>query len=380
MAGREPQPRAREEEVVLLAAQAEGLEQGVHHRRRDAAPGVGDRKLQPHPVQRSGAQAHRSLLRELQGIGREVEQHAAERRREAQPRIHLGHRCLEQQPFLLGHRTHDVQRLLHDVGDRERNWRMVHQAQAAACQFHHVVGEPREAQRRAVDQAELARHEWRHGAALPVAQPLREKEDRAQRRTHVVRDLGQQRRRLHARELGEEALRRVEFQRRFHPFEAQQDAHQLRAVHLGAALLQLVHEATAHRAAEPVCVHERGHVGQRDVPAVDAAVQRRLEREERIAQHRRRNPLGARLLAQPAERVHRARQRLPDRPAAGRRALDDPAFRDRHRRQVRGRERPREPRPRPRNARVGAGRAGAGLGTAAHVRIRRQRALLPRPA
>ena len=67
--------------------------------------------------------------------------------------------------------------------------RLVHQRRAAARELDHVAGKRAQTERRRVDESELSLLNRRQRAARPVAQPLRENEDRSERRAHVVRHL-----------------------------------------------------------------------------------------------------------------------------------------------------------------------------------------------
>ena len=186
-----------------------------------------------------------ALIGELEGVGGEVEEDAAQRHRVAHPLVVRGREQPHREMLLFGDRPHDVAHRLEHRRDGERRRVLLHQLIAALRELDDVARDRREPERRGVDQAELAPLHVIDGAALATLQCLGQNEDRRQRRAEVVGDVHEQRQPVGARELLGEGLRPVRLNRDAHALHRDEQRQQLRIGH--ADLAPTLHDFAAQQ-------------------------------------------------------------------------------------------------------------------------------------
>ena len=168
----EPEPRPREGEPHPAPAAAERLIQPVQRLGIDPSSRIAHRELDADVILGDRRDLHEAMLGKLQSVAGEVEQRPGERHRVADAHVAGGRPQVHGEAFLLGHRAHHVLHRLERLGDRERARLVVHQPLPTARQLDRVAHEAAQAERRAVDQRQLAALDLVDVAALPVLQGL----------------------------------------------------------------------------------------------------------------------------------------------------------------------------------------------------------------
>src|SRR3989454_5581209 len=154
-ADRETEPRAGEAIPSAPPGQPEGIVQAHERVGIDAGAGIGHRELDPRRSPDGAGDLDATPLRELERVGREVEEYSAERHRLAEPTIRLGRRQFDAQDLLPGHPPRDVRDPLQQLAQRERHWFVLNQLLAAA-QLERVAHDSAQPERHAVDEPQLA--------------------------------------------------------------------------------------------------------------------------------------------------------------------------------------------------------------------------------
>ena len=178
----------------------------------------------------AGGQLDKAFAGELERVGGEVEQHAAERHRVTDAEVRLGHGQPYRQVLLLRDRLHDVADRLENIGDGKRNRIQVHQPIAAAGQLDHVAGHRAETESGAVDQTELPFLHRVHRATAAPLEGFRQKENRGERRAQIVSDLHHQLQSVRPGESIGEVLRPVGFEVLANPLDGVEHLQQLAGI------------------------------------------------------------------------------------------------------------------------------------------------------
>jgi len=107
----------------------------------DARPGIAHGKPDPRRRLLDRPDGHRSPLRELEGIGGEVQEHAPQGEGMAEPHVGGGKRDADREALLGRDRPDDVAHRLEQLGDRQRRQPVVRQLVAAAGQLDRIARE-----------------------------------------------------------------------------------------------------------------------------------------------------------------------------------------------------------------------------------------------
>src|SRR5882724_7771311 len=120
-ADRKAKPRSGKRVLTLLLSSAERLEQGGHRLRRNPPAGIAHRKLDPAGRYLARRHLDEAFGGELEGVGREVEKHPAERHRMTDAKVGVRRREAYGERLLLRDRLHLFPHRFANVGDVEWN-------------------------------------------------------------------------------------------------------------------------------------------------------------------------------------------------------------------------------------------------------------------
>src|SRR5919106_4319088 len=154
----------------------------------DAGSRVGHVELHTDAAAFADADVHVPALRELERVGREIEQHAAQGPRVSLAAVHHGLRETHLEALFFRRGSHQVAHRREHAVERERHGLDLAQP-VTPRQLEHVARGGAQAERGTVNQSELPPLALGHGAATALGERLGEHEDRAERRAQVVRHL-----------------------------------------------------------------------------------------------------------------------------------------------------------------------------------------------
>src|SRR5690606_30482268 len=197
---------------------------------RDPGPCIAHGKLDAGATQRARGQRHASVLRELEGVRREVEQDAAQGDRVPDAPRRAQSLDVQLESLLLRGRAHEIVNVRKDLVYRKCTRLLGREAMTATGHLDHVAAHPDEAERCTVDDTDLALLNVVECAALSSVKDLGQEEDRSQRRAHVVRYFDREVEAAAVGKLGGERLLQRRSARALRCFESLQRRDHLRSV------------------------------------------------------------------------------------------------------------------------------------------------------